>query len=159
MVTAAAPPAISTTMITAALSPLQHYYCRTLSPSITTNTGDPYESQIRSNFQTIRDHFTALGYANVTIAFQNHGGKGTKFPQSLFEWSAPPDTDVVPELAQQICSECQWQRACFADRVQATSSFLASSRSLWTTARRSLTRGLTTFDRLASGSDIAAMHI
>jgi hypothetical protein len=47
----------------------------------------------------------SLNYSNVTLAFQNHGGKGTRFPQNLFEWSTPPDTDVVVELAQQPCGE------------------------------------------------------
>jgi protoheme ferro-lyase len=67
-------------------------------------TGDPYEFQIRANFEVVREHFMSLNYSNVTIAFQNHGGKGTKFPQSLFEWSSPPDTDVIPQLASQSCS-------------------------------------------------------
>jgi hypothetical protein len=52
----------------------------------------------------------SLGYANATIAFQNHGGKGTKFPQSLFEWSAPPDTDVVPQLGGQRCGAASFSR-------------------------------------------------
>ena len=41
-------------------------------------TGDPYEFQIRTNFEVVREHFFSLNYLNVTIAFQNHGGKGTK---------------------------------------------------------------------------------
>ncbi len=45
--------------------------------STTTSSGDPYEFQIRSNFDVARAHFLSLGYANVSIAFQNHGGKGT----------------------------------------------------------------------------------
>ena len=43
-----------------------------------TKTGDPYEFQIRANFEVVREHFLSLNYSNVTIAFQNHGGKGTK---------------------------------------------------------------------------------
>ena len=47
--------------------------------------------------------FAAQGF-DVHLAFQNHGGKGTTFPQSLFPWSSPPDTDVVPQLANASCS-------------------------------------------------------
>jgi hypothetical protein len=49
----------------------------THTPSLT-KTGDPYEFQIRANFEVVREHFLSLNYSNVTIAFQNHGGKGTK---------------------------------------------------------------------------------
>jgi hypothetical protein len=51
-----------------------------------------------------QNYFNSLGYHNVSIGFQNHGGKGTTFPQTLFAWSSPPDTDVVPILAKSSCS-------------------------------------------------------
>lgn len=72
-------------------------------PQSLTEAGDPYESQIRANFRSLQHHFLSLNYSNVTLAFQNHGGKGTKFPQSVFPWSSPPDTDVVPQIAAQTC--------------------------------------------------------
>jgi ferrochelatase len=73
-------------------------------PERLVKAGDPYEAQIKQNFQTVSNYFLAAGYSNVSLAFQNHGGKGTTFPQNLFSWSSPPDTDVVPTLASAPCS-------------------------------------------------------
>jgi len=59
---------------------------------------------MRANYAAIASHFGTLGYP-VSLAFQNHGGKGAPFPQSLFPWSSPPDTDVVPQIAQAPCAK------------------------------------------------------
>merc|ERR1711879_679838 len=37
------------------------------------------------------------------LAFQNHGGKGEMFPLSLFPWSSPSDTVVIPAVAAAPC--------------------------------------------------------
>ena len=58
---------------------------------------------MRNNYAALQRTFAAQGF-DVHLAFQNHGGKGTTFPQSLFPWSSPPDTDVVPQLANASCS-------------------------------------------------------
>ena len=55
-----------------------------------------------ANYKVLAAHFGAEGY-QVSLAFQNHGGKGSTFPQSLFPWSSPPDTDVIPRLANASC--------------------------------------------------------
>ncbi len=55
----------------------------TINTPITSTTSLPgvpnSESQIRSYFDVARAHFLSLGHANVSIAFQNHGGKGTTY--------------------------------------------------------------------------------
>ena len=68
-----------------------------------TKAGDPGETYMRNNYAALQRTFAAQGF-DVHLAFQNHGGKGTTFPQSLFPWSSPPDTDVVPQLANASCS-------------------------------------------------------
>jgi len=62
-------------------------------------TGDPGEALMRKNYATLSAHFATK---NITtfLAFQNHGGKGQPFPQNLFPWSKPADSEVVPEIAK-----------------------------------------------------------
>lgn len=72
-------------------------------PSRLSTKGDPYEHYLRRNFAALEHHFSAKGF-RVFLAFQNHGGKGQTFPQNLFAWSAPADTDVVPEIAGMNCT-------------------------------------------------------
>lgn len=68
-------------------------------PSRIGKLGDPGETLMRENYAVLSKHFAAAGF-DVHLAFQNHGGKGTTFPQNLFPWSSPPDTDVVPSIAK-----------------------------------------------------------
>jgi len=65
--------------------------------------GDPGEALMRKNYAYMSDAFGGKGY-DVYLAFQNHGGKGTTFPQDLFSWSGPPDTEVVPQIAKANCT-------------------------------------------------------
>lgn len=67
-------------------------------PSRITKRGDPGETLMRVNYANLSRHFVARGF-DVRLAFQNHGGKGAPFPQDLFPWSKPPDTEVVPAIA------------------------------------------------------------
>eukprot|EP00746_Dinoflagellata_sp_MGD_P027790 gnl/MRDRNA2_/MRDRNA2_16562_c0_seq1.p1 gnl/MRDRNA2_/MRDRNA2_16562_c0~~gnl/MRDRNA2_/MRDRNA2_16562_c0_seq1.p1 ORF type:complete len:385 (-),score=77.79 gnl/MRDRNA2_/MRDRNA2_16562_c0_seq1:307-1461(-) len=72
-------------------------------PSRISKAGDPYENFVRNNFAGMEEHFKGKGF-DVFLAFQNHGGKGQTFPQNLFPWSEPPDTDVVPQIAKMKCT-------------------------------------------------------
>lgn len=72
-------------------------------PSRIGKTGDPGEELMRRNYAYLSDAFVQKGF-DVYLAFQNHGGKGTSFPQDLFAWSGPPDTEVVPLIAKANCS-------------------------------------------------------
>ena len=69
-----------------------------------TRAGDPGDVLMRRNYAALHRHFAGLGF-DTYIAFQNHGGRGTPFPQNLFPWSLPADTDVVPRIAAAPCSQ------------------------------------------------------
>jgi protoheme ferro-lyase len=71
-------------------------------PASLEKSGDPYEKQIHVNYEAIRAPFVSRGY-DVRLAFQNHGGKGQGFPLSLFPWSSPSDTEVIPAVAAAPC--------------------------------------------------------
>lgn len=72
-------------------------------PSRIGKEGDPGEALMRQNYAYLSDVFEKKGF-DVYLAFQNHGGKGTTFPQDLFAWSSPPDTVVVPQIAEANCT-------------------------------------------------------
>jgi len=73
-------------------------------PSRLAKQGDPAESYMRQNYAYLEKHFLSRGFFDVSLAFQNHGGKGAPFPQNLFSWSSPPDTTVVPQIAEKSCT-------------------------------------------------------
>lgn len=72
-------------------------------PTRITKKGDPGSLYMRNNYAALQKTFSAQGF-DTYLAFQNHGGKGTTFPQNLFPWSSPPDTEIVPRIANASCS-------------------------------------------------------